>query len=811
MESDNQGDGDNVQKLDIKLKSKPRDGVILQLHHTIRGSNGESRRIRFSIAAFEDVHEKVACADNIGNIFVLDFADSKFWKLKSQGPCTAMLFVPQKLDTLVIADAKTFSINFVDSDTGLVNFTLTGHSAPVKYIAFSNGKVNNLLTASPVEAILWELRNYTKYFTLNTYSAAHIQQILFTPGGDYLVACFQNDTVQIWRHDTMKSVKQIIPRELKHMKDVAFTMNGRAMAIAGLAPILILFSMDTWKSIRSIDLLKYKISGVQQIAFIPQMFDGGANKILALLSGDCILHFLDLESLKIIYSINPESSGIRKFVVSPTGKYFLCILQLGEVNIYKTSHVMDLVECTIAEPSKKELPSTYVTHKSVTKKDSPTRGQVEEKMRVCMDSARLRRILMQYGEYTDKFRSVIWRSLLATPRNKKAYSALLERGIHPSYKDIEKQFTIHSSITLKNLKRLLSCLAHWCPLFGVMKFLPSFVFPFVKVLQKDPLLLFECVATVLINNCQLWFEYAPFPPISILAMVENILAEHDQQLLDHFCELGVTSQTYALKILETAFSEVLSCSEWLILWDHILSNEPAFILMAVVSYNIVQKNALKRLHSHEQLEKFFHMQNPIDKKAFLKKAYVLLNDTPDEIHPRTYFTTFTSLEKGSSYQQFTGYPKATICLKLAKKKKRKPQERCTLRDLTTETQTREINRRYTENASDSEADNSSENGLEEYNHFVKDYKKKLSNTNQKIGDHHRSEVKDDLIESIMHPVTTHFLRSKSKDIKSSKNDRKARGHSSHCRSHKTSSKKRNILEKEVEKLIESCNSDESND
>ncbi|XP_023936242.2 TBC1 domain family member 31 [Bicyclus anynana] len=811
MESGNNGDDVNVEKFDIKLKSKPKDGVILQLHHTIRGSNGESRRIRFSVGAFEDTHEKLACADNVGNIFVFDFADLKFWKLKNQDPCSAMLFDPYKLDALAVANAKNFSINFVDIESGDVQFALTGHSAPVKHVAFSNNKINNLLTASPVEAILWELRNYTKYFTLNTYTGAQIQQILFTPGGDYLVACFQNDTVQVWRHETMKSVKQIIPRELKHLKNIAFTMNGRAMAIAGLAPILILFSMDTWKAIKSLDLLKYKISGVQQIAFIPQMFDGGANKILAILSGDCVLHFLDLDTLKIIHSINPESSGIRRFSVSPTGKYFFCILQLGEVNIYKTSHVMDLAHSSIEEPIKKDLPCSSVTHKCVTNKQSATKVEVEEKMRLCMDSARLRRILMQYGEYPDKFRSIIWRSLLVTPKNKKAYTALIDRGIHPAYKDIEKQFTIHSSVTLKNLKRLLSCLAHWCPLFAVMKFLPSFVFPFVKVLQKDPLLLFECVATVLINNCQLWFEYAPFPPISILAMIENILAEHDQHLLDHFCGHGVTSQTYALKILETAFSEVLTCSEWLILWDHILSNEPAFILMAVVSYNIVHRNALQRLDSHEQLENFFHMQNPIDKKAFLKKTYVLLNETPEEIHPRTFFTSFTSLEKGSSYQQFTGYPKATICLKLAKTQRKKAQEKCTLKEVTTKTQQQEINKRcHVKNKSDSEAEDSTDNEQEEYNNFiasVEGFKKKLSNKQENFGGHLKNEIKDELIESIMYPVTTHFLTNKGKNSKLCKKNCKI---SSRLHSQKHATEKCNTLDKEVEEFIESCsNSDES--
>ncbi|OWR50060.1 putative WD repeat domain 67 [Danaus plexippus plexippus] len=810
MESGNQGEYDNVEKFDIKIKSKPKDGVILQLHHTVRGSNGENHRIRFSVGTFEDVHEKLACADNIGNIFVLDFSDLKFWKLKSQGPCTALQFSPHNLDTLVVAGAKKFTINFIDCESGTTTISLLGHTAPIKHISFSNNKINNLLTASPAEAILWELRNYTKYFTLNTYAEAQIQQILFTPAGDYLVACFQNDTVQIWRHDTMKSVKQIIPNDLKHLKNIAFTMNGRAMAMAGLAPILILFSMDTWKAIKSVDLLKYDITGVQQMAFIPQMFDGGANKVLAILSSDCNLIFLDLETLKIVNTIQPDSSNVRRFVVSPTGKYFLCVLQLGEINIYNTSYVLESKQPQTEKPIHEEFACTSI--KRSNKEHSPTRVEVEAKMRTCMDSARLRRILMQYGEYPDKFRAIIWRSLLAVPRNRTAYSVLVDKGIHSSYKDIESQFTIHSSLTLKNLKRLLSCLAHWCPLFGVMKFLPSFVFPFVKILQKDPLLLFEIVATVLLNQCQLWFEYAPFPPVSILAMVENILAEHDRQLLNHFCELGVTSQTYALKILETAFSEVLTCSEWLILWDHILSNEPAYILMAVVSYNIVQKNAIRRLKTHEQLENFFHMQNPIDKKTFLKKAYVLLTETPDDIHPRRFFNSFTPLEKGSCYQLFSGYPKATICLKLAKRerKKQKPGP-YTLKELTSKSQEKEINSRLkTTKSSDSESNNS--DGMQDKNFIEcssKKTKKRSNNKDRKTG------IRDDLIQSIMYPATIQLQKKRENaGGRKDKCNKKERGS---CKRSTTppkvnSEKRNNFLEQEVEKLMQSCSSyEDTND
>lgn len=797
---------ETIEKFDIKLKSNPKDGVILQLHHTVRGSNGVCRRIRFSSSTFDDLHEKLACADNVGNLFILDFSDLKFWKLTNvTGPCTALHFVPSRVDMLVVAAAKKFAINFLDIETGTISLTLTGHTAPVKNISFSNNKSNNLLTASTVEAILWEQNNYTKYFTLNTYLGAQIQQITFAPGGEYLVACFQNDTIQIWKHESMKSVKQIIPNELKHIKNVAFTMNGRAMAMAGLTPILILFSMDTWKALKSIDLSKYHIPGAQQVAFVPQVFDGGANKILAILSSDCILYMLDLESMAVLHSIRNESSGIRKFVVSPTGKYFLCILQLGEVNIYNTSYVMDMACNATCDQPKKELPSTSAHRCMPT--EAPLKTEIEQRMRICMDSARLRRILMQYGEYPDKFRSIIWSSLLNTPRNRDAYSSLVDKGIHPVYTDIEKQFTIHSSATLKNLKRLLSCLAHWCPLFGVMKFLPGFVFPFVKVLQKDPLLLFECVATVLFNDCQLWFEYAPFPPISILSMIENILGEHDPQLLDHFCVVGITSQVYALKILETAFSEILTCSEWLILWDHILSNEPAFILMAVVAYSIVQRNAIKKLQSHEQIEHFYHMQNPICKKAFLKKIYVLTNDTPDEIHPRKFFNSFVSLEKGQCYQQFTGYPKGTICLKLAEKERRqslKTKKRHTLKDLTKKSLEKIISdQSKTESKSDiSDDDDSIENV-----YVSKKYTKKLKDrkpvNDAGTGDSTGKCTREELLRSVLlYPTTVqrgkHY--SDQKTTKDSKKDREPIKSSSKIKN-KTIEKRAENLEREVERLM----------
>ena len=46
----------------------------------------------------------------------------------------------------------------------------------------------------------------------------------------------------------------------------------------------------------------------------------------------------------------------------------------------------------------------------------------------------------------------------------------------------------------------------------------------------------------IVNWCGQWFEYFPNPPLNVLAMVENLLAHHDAELLEHFVRHSVTTQ-----------------------------------------------------------------------------------------------------------------------------------------------------------------------------------------------------------------------------------------------------------------------------
>lgn len=163
----------------------------------------------------------------------------------------------------------------------------------------------------------------------------------------------------------------------------------------------------------------------------------------------------------------------------------------------------------------------------------------------------------------------------------------------------------------------------------------------------------------LVNWCQHWFEYYPLPPINVLAMIDNMLMEHDFQLLHHFAQCDIKPIIYSWSLLETAFSEILTANDWLVLWDHIFVNEPSFLLCAVVAFIILQKKQLLTFTREEEFTNFFRSQSYQDVRMLIRKTHHILNNTSDKHHPRQYLQPFTCLECGQ-YPVFTEYPKEVI-------------------------------------------------------------------------------------------------------------------------------------------------------
>lgn len=176
---------------------------------------------------------------------------------------------------------------------------------------------------------------------------------------------------------------------------------------------------------------------------------------------------------------------------------------------------------------------------------------------------------------------------------------------------------------------------------------------------NDLISCFETIATILLNQCQIWFEFTPLEPLNYLGIIENILAKFDPILMDFYIKMKITSKIYAWTILENACSEIFDEKQWLKLWDHVLSNKPYFLIFCVVSYSIVQKSILMKLDRIDSIEQFFHEQNNIDFQKFIKKTYQLMDNCPDDVHPKKNIKIFEPLLPGQ-YQKFNNFPMLLI-------------------------------------------------------------------------------------------------------------------------------------------------------
>lgn len=281
-----------------------------------------------------------------------------------------------------------------------------------------------------------------------------------------------------------------------------------------------------------------------------------------------------------------------------------------------------------------------------------------------MPISRMVPILQEFGEYPEKYRAMIWKTMLKLPSNFEPFAQLAKRERHSCVASFEQRFSLVDQKAMGHLRKIISCLAHWTVVFGYVSYLPKFVFPFLKMCRGDLLLCFELVATLLSNQCQLWFEFAPSNiPYNYLCLVENVLMEGDRKLYRFYKSKNVTAKSYALPLMESAFSEVLDERQWLQLWDHVVSNEPFFMVFLIVAYNIELRATVMRYESVESIERVFVEQNYVNMKKLIAKAHSLMDKCPVGDHPKRYMKPFVPLARGA-YQKFENYPKNVSDMKV---------------------------------------------------------------------------------------------------------------------------------------------------
>ncbi|XP_023606732.1 TBC1 domain family member 31 isoform X7 [Myotis lucifugus] len=564
---------------------------------------------------------------------------------------------------------------------------MRGHESSVFSISVhASGKY--AITTSSDTAQLWDLDTFQRKRKLNILQSVGIQKVFFLPLSNTILSCFKDNSIFAWECDTLFCKYQLpAPPESSSIlyKVFAVTRDGRVLAAGGKSNHLHLWCLEAKQLFRIIQM-PTKVRAIRHLEFLPDSFDAGSNQALGVLSQDGIMRFINIQTCKLLFEIGSLDEGISSSVISPHGRYIACVMENGSLNIYSVQALTQeinkppppLVKVIEDLPKRKltsgdfkmKVTSGRVQRPAKSKENKiQTRilkqdltGHLENKENELSDGLnkkRLQILLKGYGEYPTKYRMFIWRSLLQLPENHTAFSSLIDKGVHVAFLNLQRKYPIKSRKLLRVLQRTLSALAHWSAIFSDTPYLPLLAFPFVKLFQNNQLICFEVVATLITNWCQHWFEYFPNPPINILSMIENVLAFHDKELLQHFIDHDVTSQLYAWPLLETVFSEVLTREEWLKLFDNVFSNHPSFLLMTVVAYNICSRAPLLNCDRKDDFEYFFHHRNNLDISVVIREVYHLMDTTPADIHPESMLSGFVALTKGQ-YPVFNQYPKFIV-------------------------------------------------------------------------------------------------------------------------------------------------------
>uniref|UniRef100_G3WG19 TBC1 domain family member 31 n=1 Tax=Sarcophilus harrisii TaxID=9305 RepID=G3WG19_SARHA len=594
-----------------------RDGLIVNIVHT--AAEYQPKSLRFLNVAFDSTGDAFIAGDHQGNIYVFDLNGNRFTLVqRTNQASTALAFNLHRKSEFLVALAD-YSIKCFDTVTKELVSWMSGHESSIFSISVhASGRY--AITTSSDTAQLWDLDTFQRKRKLNISQSVGIQKVFFLPFSNIILSCFKDNSIFAWECDTLVCKYQFPPppagSDLKY-KVFAVTRDGRILAAGGKSNHIHLWCLETQQLFRIIQL-PTKIRSIRYIEFIPDSFDAGSNQPPPPL-------------VKVIEDLSKK-----------TGPGQLKVRVIGG----KVQRPRKAKDCKTTTRILRNMMDTDLENKE---NDLPEG--------LCKKS--LQTLLRGYGEYPTKYRMFIWRSLLQLPENYSAFNSLLDKGTHCAFLNIHEKYPIKSRKLLRILQRTMSALAHWSAIFGDTPYLPLLAFPFVKLFQNNQLVCFEVIATLIINWCQHWFEYFPNPPINILSIIENLLAHHDKELLQHYLNCGITAQLYAWPLLETVFSEVLTREEWLKVFDNVFSNHPSFLLMIVVAYNICCKAPLLNCNHKDDFEYFFHHRNNMDISVVIQEAYRLMLCTPADIHPETMLDDFIPLTK-SQYPVFNKYPKFIV-------------------------------------------------------------------------------------------------------------------------------------------------------
>ncbi|XP_017070305.1 TBC1 domain family member 31 [Drosophila eugracilis] len=680
-----------MRKFPFKLKQN-ECGNILTVHHTIKEA-GHRLRIQIAACCFNELSNKLVVIDKRGNVFIFDFVHKRYWRLGFRLP-KAKLIRPSPLhNSDYIVGNKTGGITIIDVDSSIMGARGEVGNATLDELSWSNRLQNprfsNALMRFGSEAFLVNLHTLAVSHQLDFDESRYtLKFAAFLPNSDQFFIGFSNDSLHVWSSHSLCTLRMAQPIKARNRKlrllpveesvpeivlrgtddsdleddltfdcqdhDFAdglllcycFTPDGNKMCLStldGYLLVLCVASFDLEKLYRLADFT------LRQMALLAQPKE----RIVFGITTRNQAVMLDLTNTD--HKLIVQRSNAISLTLSRDGKLLSVTSRCGEVNVWSTCRLFNALQ--VQTRCLNQIKSTFKQPKPLP--HCSVGGGVSQELRHLLKPERLKAMLKEYGCYPEKYRFLIWTSLLDLPCNGPQFQALIKLGAPLMVKNQAKKLKIRNDAQRRAVIKIWSCLSQWCKVLAHADFMPLLIYPFVKQLPKNSLVSFEVVATLILNHFQLWFEFHPLPPSNYLAMCDNILQHCDEELCQFYNSQDIAPKDFAWSLLSTAFSEVLEEQHWLSLWDNIVSEPPWFPVFLVVAYNVIHREIVIRLPDKRSVLMYFRDQNPVDISKLLFKARKLMAKCELALHPQRFMEHFRPIPKGV-YPKFLKYPSEWI-------------------------------------------------------------------------------------------------------------------------------------------------------
>ncbi|CAG9333318.1 unnamed protein product [Blepharisma stoltei] len=588
--------------------------------------------------------------DSKGTITLFNFSQNWFSTIiRGCVSPTSLAIIPGQPDEIAVG-MSTKNIEIYQL-TGRLVSSLRGHRGPVIGISVNSVK-KLLLSISSDSCIIWNVETWTRVRSLYAQAAAFIAG-KFAPNMQSILTCFVDGIIFEWSLNSYELVRKFIMNE---NEPLGFTFSSDYELVIGVGKS---GNLHVWKS-ENPEQESWALKLPAELRGIVKL-DWLRGDIIACIGGNGQFYLINVKTSKIETKIENIDAMVN-FETSGNG-LLSGVLANGNVVIYD----INVLLASSQSQTKKRLDIGISPNlaKSSDKKDNQDAQDIKPLIalkpanEVTFKLPALKKMLSQYGEFPEKHRIAIWSNLLNLPSNSNEFERLKSRGLHPSQSSLEKRFPLKEKSLISPLSVVMSALSYWCPALGEADFMPSIVFPFLKLSNGDPLITFEITVSLILYWFQHWFENFPEPPIKYLVAIEDVIKKNDIKLFEHIRNLGVNCSSYIWPVLKNVFTEVMTREEFISLMDHIFceKSKPDLLIFIAAEYFMYFRPTIMTINSNEDFNYFLHRQNPINIQKLVKGALRLYDNRENIIIPN--FEVRIPLPIGE-YPLFTNYPDFSV-------------------------------------------------------------------------------------------------------------------------------------------------------